>query len=300
MADDTHDTHPAGVPDPTRTADEGAAHVGFIPLTGDPLCDVVACVILASYADGTAIGSQALSALAARADGHAGLAEAVRRAEETDWRALRPWFLATYTAGDAATRTRITDEMGRVDELWFYQGRTQAEHLAAHPTGDCSPPEIIPAAYRIDDDDPRVHLAARMHFLREDSSGGRANPNLPALYGALDACAGMFPTGLLVMIRRNADLFDGRYNDGRIFRSGGASRMRIPAALDLVADAETALADLEAEEGEWGYAGTWYELEECLTAPTLERLSAIRNDQRDWCDGLHRCHLPRPETAPER
>lgn len=67
-----------------------------------------------------------------------------------------------------------------------------------------------------------VRLYKAMSALRGDWSEGRNNPHLADIYSLLTKCksANTLPIGFLLAVKRNADTFDGEYNDGRIMRDG--------------------------------------------------------------------------------
>lgn len=143
---------------------------------------------------------------------------------------------------------------------------------------------------RDEEADPEILLYRNMTRLRGSWSGGRSSPFLKEIYRLIEVCKqrGELPIAWLAAVKKNADKFDGHFNDGRIMRDGA---YYLPEELqkafgmpkEMTEGCSGNLAKMMGAQPvtEGGYRGSYDELMEKVLTPSL-RIQYMREDEFEY------------------
>jgi hypothetical protein len=136
---------------------------------------------------------------------------------------------------------------------------------------------------------PEVLLYRNMTRLRGNWRDRRESRYLKEIYRLVEVCKqrGELPIGWLVVVKLNADTFDGHFNDGRIMRDGGyhmpeevVKAMGLPAEMAGACSGNLAKALGAEPNKKGGYRGSYEELLETVLIPS-QRVEFMRRCPSD-------------------
>lgn len=205
-------------------------------------------------------------------------------------------FVSTIgNAGDQAGRSEDADAEQRL-RLERFKGMT-ADELAKAMYCDSHEnyaafQVLSKVAEKLPDENatPEILLYRNMTRLRGSWSGGRSSPFLKEIYRLIEICKqrGELPIAWLAAVKKNADKFDGHFNDGRIMRDGAyylpeelQKALGMPKEMTEGCSGNLAKMMGARPVSESGYRGSYEELIEEFLTPDM-RVQYMREDDFEY------------------